>query len=102
MMRVEPYPLGAPEADRLARARIADSARQLVADALVTPFLKEFRESLGDTGLFPPSDAEQRLGPVADAGVADAIVRRMPWSLVDQVERSLLERAGLSPKGVQA
>ena len=47
----------------------------------------------------PKTDAEKRLGPVVDAGVADTLITRTKWPLVDRVEESLLSRAGLKPLG---
>lgn len=92
--------------ERVVRERIRDSAQQLVADALVTPFLAQLRESVGqfsgEKSVFKQTDAEKRLGPVIDSGIADSLVKRTKWPLVDKVEQSLLARAGLTPPGAPA
>ncbi|MBL9149013.1 MAG: hypothetical protein JNM94_10005 [Phycisphaerae bacterium] len=89
--------------ERVVRERIRESAQQLVADALVTPFLAQLRESVGqfsgEKSVFKQTDAEKRLGPVIDSGIADSLVTRTKWPLVDKVEQSLLARAGLKPVG---
>lgn len=92
-----------PGTERIVRDRIRESAEQLVADALITPFLSQLRESVGqfsdEKSVFKQTDAEKRLGPVVDAGVADTLITRTKWPLVDRVEESLLSRAGLKPLG---
>jgi len=90
----------AERAERLTRGKISQSAKQLVADALIMPILSQFRESLQQEGVFGVSDAEKRLGPVIDSRVADAIVKRSRLPIVDRVEQSMLKRVGLPAQGV--
>ena len=91
----------AEAAERSVRAKINQSSKQLVADALIMPILQQFRDTMKQEGLFRTSDAEKRLGPVIDAKVADSIVNRTRLPIVDRVELSLLKRAGLAPNGAR-
>ena len=80
------------------RTRITDTARQLVADALITPILAEFRAQRTEGGPFGVTEAEKRLAPLIDGRVADAMVRRSDLPLTRRVEASLLRRAQLKPQ----
>ncbi|MFO0829916.1 MAG: hypothetical protein U0572_17375 [Phycisphaerales bacterium] len=88
----------AAEHERLERKKIHHASRQLVADALVTPVLAQFRESQQHGGVFGVTTAEERLGPIIDQRVADSIVSRGHLPIVDRVETSMLRRAGLRPQ----
>jgi hypothetical protein len=83
--------------ERVIRQRIATASKQLVAQALVTPILAQFRESMPQGGMFGVTDAEKRLGPVLDQRIADSMVHRARWPIVDRVELSMLKRAHLDP-----
>jgi hypothetical protein len=94
-------PIGArrpADVERLVRNKVARASRQLVADALVTPILAQFRDSLQQEGVFGVTDAEKRLGPMIDQRVADSIVSRARLPIVDRVEATMLRRAGLQPE----
>lgn len=86
------------ESEHLLRRRIADTARQLVADALVTPILSEFRAQRKEGGPFGVTEAEKRLAPLVDGRVADTIVRRSDLPITRRIEHSLLKRANLKPQ----
>lgn len=83
--------------ERRIRERIGTSSRQLVAAALVSPILEEFRNSIGEGGMFGKSVAEKRLAPAIDPHIAESIVRRSDFAITRQVERSMLQRVGLKP-----
>ncbi len=80
------------------RKQIAESSRQLVASAFIVPILSEFRESTAKGGPFGRSQAEDRLGPIFDAHVADSIIERGKLDLTARVEEQMLARAGLAPR----
>jgi hypothetical protein len=86
-----------PAAEREIRRQIADSATKLVASALVAPILEEFRAARPQGGLFGVSQAESRFGPILDAELADAMVRRGGFRIEADVERAMLRRAQLEP-----
>lgn len=83
--------LGTPE------ARAREGAEQLVATALVMPVLKSLRESNGAAGVFAPSSGEKTFRAIADTALAERLVRRSDWALVDKIAASM-SRA-LTPGG---
>lgn len=86
-----------PVAERATRRKIARNSRELVAGALLMPILSEARAARQKGGAFGVSKVEERFGPVFDRELANAMVERGGFAVVDQVERSMLQRAGLRP-----
>lgn len=91
-----------PDSERAIRSQLATSARELVASALIAPILEEFRASQPQGGLFGVSQAESRFGPILDAELADAMVRRGGFRIERDVEAAMLRRAGLKPETAPA
>ncbi|MDX2130479.1 MAG: hypothetical protein SFY69_00315 [Planctomycetota bacterium] len=87
--------LGTPE------ARAREGAEQLVATALVLPVLKGLRESNGAAAPFAPSSGEKSFRAIADGALAERLVRRSDWALVDRIADTMLRRGaagtGIAP-----
>lgn len=79
------------------RARRA--AQQFVAIALVQPVLKELRESDHTAAPFAPSQAEKQFRTLADAEVAQRIVRAAHFPLVDRLARDMLKKTAKAGAG---
>lgn len=78
------------ERGRLAR----QAAEQFVADAFVVPALQTLRDGpfAVEDGPFATTTTERRFGPMFDSILADRIVGRTKWSLIDTVARRLLNQ----------
>jgi hypothetical protein len=80
-----------------AKATSEDKARtvaeQYVAGALVLPLLKQAREARDASPPFGMTDAEKKLGSLMDNRIANDMVRRGNWALVDRIA-SQLQHAG--------
>ena len=83
--------------DTLLAARARESAEQIVASSLVQPILASIREQSRAEGPFAPSTAEKRFGPMLDQHLADRIVRKANFPLVDRLERHLTEASVRRP-----
>ncbi len=71
------------------------ASRQLVADALVRPILASMRENSRASGLFAPTDAEKRFGPMLDEAIADRVIESSQFKLPDLIaDRWLQGRDG--------
>ena len=79
--------LGGRAADGAKTPRQA--AEEFVAIALVQPILAQMRESEGAWGPFAPGDAEKRFAPLLDAEIAQRIVKKEGWGLVESIEAQL-------------
>lgn len=75
-------------------ARVRELAEQMVSAALVMPLLKELRQSNRAAPPFGPTGSEKTLGPLADAALAQRMVRAEGWGIVERLERVFGERAG--------
>jgi len=75
------------------------AAEQLVAQTFVVPLLKKFRESNNAAPPFAPTSAERMLRGVADSNLAETIVKRSDWPLVDQLAQRLLNGGKPSSTG---
>lgn len=78
---------GKPE-DRQTQARTA--AQQLVAGTFVLPILSKIREEAGKDKLFSGGQAEQAFGQQLDTILADRIVARANFPVVESVYRKIL------------
>ncbi|MHC5113320.1 MAG: hypothetical protein ACYTGP_02685 [Planctomycetota bacterium] len=87
-------------ADVLERARTPredearEAAEQLVSSALVMPILSMLRENSRMEEPFAPGPAERRFGPMLDQLVADRIVRKANFPLVDRLTDRLVRNEG--------
>lgn len=75
-------------ADRQTQARTA--AQQLVAGTFVLPILSKIREEAGKDKRFSGGQAEQAFGQQLDTILADRIVARANFPVVDSVYRRIL------------
>lgn len=82
-----PGPQAASPQDRAQR-----TAEQLVSITFIQPILKQLRETSRASPPFAPTQAERQFGALADAEVAQQIVRAARLPLVDRVARDLLDR----------
>jgi Rod binding domain-containing protein len=85
-------PAGDTPEERKDAAR--QSAQDFVAVTLVQPLLKQLRESNHAAAPFAPSSAELQFRSMADAQIAQRIVRATNFPIVDAVARNLLRGAG--------
>jgi len=69
------------------------AAKEFVAIAFVQPVLKSLRESNNAAEPFAPTQAERAFQPMLDAQIAQRIVERQDYDLVDAVTRQLLRHA---------
>ncbi len=76
------------------KASPREAAQQFVAVALVQPILKQLRDANRTPAPFGPGQGEKMMGSLADAQVAQAMVRRADWAIVDRIERTLIEKSG--------
>ncbi len=67
-----------------------ESAQQFVALTLVQPLLKQLRETNNAAPPFAPSEGEKQFQSLLDAQVAQQVVRKTNFPLVDRVARDLL------------
>lgn len=91
-------PGGAPTFDELLNTergrRARQAAEQFVADAFVVPALQTLRDGpfAVEDGPFATTTTERRFGPMFDSIIADRIVGRTNWPLIDTVARRLLNQ----------
>ncbi|MCP3904809.1 MAG: hypothetical protein GY715_14370 [Planctomycetes bacterium] len=83
---------GARQPTREEQAR--EAAENLVSSALVLPILAMVRENSRLEEPFAPGPAERRFGPMLDQQVADRIVRKANFPLVDRLADQLLTGDG--------
>ena len=69
--------------------RAREVAQQYVAGALVLPLLKQAREARDSAPPFGMTDAEKKLGSLMDNRIANDMVRRGNWALVDRITQQL-------------
>jgi hypothetical protein len=82
----------ASEKSKYSEAKTA--AEQLVATTFVVPLLKRFRESSNAAAPFAPTSAEKSLRSLADTNLAESIVRKSNWPLVDRLAQRMLSKGG--------
>lgn len=78
-----------------------DAAEQFVAVALVQPILKQLRDSNRTPPPFGPGEGEKLMGSLADAQVAQALVRRTRWPLVDRIRESIEARGRVTERAAR-
>lgn len=89
--------------DALAKARSAaapkdaarEAAEQLVAASLVMPVLKGLRESSNAAAPFAPGPGERTFRGMMDDMLAQRLVKRSNWALVESVATRVLRRAAV-------
>ncbi len=93
--------------DAAEEARTA--AEEFVAISLVQPILEQLRETNEAAPPFAPGPAERMFGPILDAEIAQRIVQKSGYDLVDAVARQLLKaqrapaaQAALATPGLDA
>lgn len=72
--------------------KAGDAAAKLVASTFIIPLLAAMRESPFQTERFGPTMAERRMGPALDQQIADRIVQRSQFPIVEAVKRSILSK----------
>jgi Rod binding domain-containing protein len=87
---------GAAPADPAALAR--QGAEQLVANAFIRPLLAQLREGSGAAPPFAPTQGEKQFRSLADAKLADDIVRSARLPIVDRIANDLLRRTRGQPE----
>jgi len=83
-------------------ARAREAAESLVAITLLQPVLSQLRESELAAPPFEPTPAEKQFRALQDARLAQDIVRRSNFPLVERVARGVLMQGGAAaPAGGQ-
>jgi Rod binding domain-containing protein len=75
------------------KAKARDAAEQFVAIALVQPLFKQLRASQNSTPPFGASNGEKQFRALWDAEIAQRMVHRSRWPLVDRVAQGLLKQS---------
>ena len=70
----------------------SEAARQLVSMTLVQPLLKQLRETSQAAPPFAPTSAERQFRAMADAQLAQDIVKASHFPLVDVLARQMLAK----------
>ncbi|MCC7144901.1 MAG: rod-binding protein [Phycisphaeraceae bacterium] len=79
-------------------AQARQAAEQLVATTLVAPILQEVRQDPFRTEMFHGGSAENMFSSMLDTHLADRIVRKANFSLVDVIYRKVMgQPAAVSP-----
>ena len=86
----------ASEKSKYSEARTA--AEQLVATTFVVPMLKRFRENNNAAAPFAPTSAEKSLRSLTDTTLAESIVHKSNWPLVEQLAQRMLSKSGGATK----
>jgi Rod binding domain-containing protein len=97
--RARSSPVGDTPEERKKAAR--EGAQDFVAVTLVQPLLKQLRDSNHAAAPFAPSSAELQFRAMADAQIAQRIVRATNFPIVDAVARNLMRKGGEAPQGVK-
>lgn len=74
-------------------AKIREVAEKYVASSLVLPLLKQAREARDSTPPFGMTDAEKQMGSLMDSHLANDMVKRGNWAIVDRISRNLQKAA---------
>lgn len=74
-------------------AKARQTAQQFVASSLVEPILKQMRSSENVAPPLGPSKAEQQFRSLMDTQIAQNIVKRSHWPVVDRIAKDLLNRS---------
>ncbi len=78
--------------DSTPESKAREAAAQFVAITFVQPVLKQVRESNRAAPPFGPSEGERGFRAMLDADLAQRIVQRSDWPLVDRLATDLLKR----------
>jgi hypothetical protein len=76
-----------------------EAAGELVANAFVKPVLSELRASTMAAEPFKPGMWEKRFGPIVDGMVAEELVGKEGWGLVDVMAERFVGLARASERG---
>lgn len=69
-----------------------ENAEKLVSEAFVKPLLEMASErTFAAEGPFAPGDVEKRFTPLLNERIADAVVQRAQWDIVDVITDRVLE-----------
>lgn len=86
-------------------AKARDAAEQFVSLALLQPIFKQMREAQTAPPPFGASNAEKQFRALMDAEIAQRMVKRANWTLVDRVAESLLKKstpaAAFAPSSIE-
>lgn len=74
-------------------AKARDAAEQFVSLALLQPIFKQMREAQTAPPPFGASNAEKQFRALMDAEIAQRMVKRANWALVDRVAEGLLKKS---------
>lgn len=88
-----------PESRLTDEGRAREAAEQLVTQTFVVPMLKQLRETNTAAAPFAPTQAERQFRALADADLAQRIVKAARFPLVERLARDLLKRAGKDAQG---
>ncbi len=97
--------LGRAERAASPEAQARESAEQLVAVAFIQPMLKELRDNNHAPPPWAPTQGEKMFGGLADAELAQRLVKASRFPLVERIERDLMVRVrgaqGAASAGLQ-
>jgi Rod binding domain-containing protein len=94
---------GAAGDDRERTKTLRKASEQLVATTFILPMLSKMRDDPFKSDLFHGGQTEQIFGQQLDTILAERIVAKTDFSIVDAVYRSIAERASMptdDPQGV--
>lgn len=83
------------------RAQVREAAQQFVASAFLKPMFAQVRNSPFKSDLMHGGQGEQMFGEQLDTHLADRMVQRMNFPLVDAVERYMLGSGQPKPQAGQ-
>lgn len=83
--------VNAPQ-DQSPESAATNAAQQLVAVALVQPILKQLRETSMAAAPFLPAQGEKQFQSLADAEIAQRIVRSKNFPLVDRIRDLAMQK----------
>jgi len=86
--------LSAHQRDPASPEAARKAAEELVSIAFIQPVLAQLRENNHAAAPFAPGPAEKAFQPLLDAEIAQRIVQRTDYGLVDAVARRLLRTDG--------
>ena len=83
-------------AERTPQSAAREAAEQLVAASLILPVLKGLRESNEAAAPFAPGPGEKAFRGMMDDMLAQKLVKKSNWALVDKVAERVMRRAGVT------
>jgi hypothetical protein len=81
------------------KQQIRESAQQLVSSSLVLPMLAQIRESSLKSDLFHGDFAEDAFGAQLDTQLADRMVAKSNFSIVEAIYQKMVNPMGLKQTG---